>query len=82
LKGTAGYSEGRGEKKEEKKKEKNKKMGRSTVLFLFFSSRAPLVVRVMGMGVIPESCSSLEQRAFPINPDETPHPMTGVGGVK
>jgi hypothetical protein len=36
----------------------------------------------METGMIPESCSLLEQRAFGVNLDETPHAMIGVGGVK
>jgi hypothetical protein len=43
---------------------------------------APLVVRGMETCVIPGSYSSLEQRAFPVKPDEVPHPGTRVGGVK
>jgi hypothetical protein len=82
LKGIAGYSEGREEEKKEKKKEKNKGMGWSTASLLFLSSWAPSVMRGMETGVIPESCSSLDQRAFPANPDEAPHAITGVGGVK
>jgi hypothetical protein len=62
--------------KEEREKQKD---GRSIVSSLFFSSGPLLVVRVMGTSVIPESCSSLEQREFPVNLDEAPHPMTGVG---
>jgi hypothetical protein len=54
----------------------------SSASFLFFFSRVPLVVRVMETCAIPGSCSSLEQRVFPVNPDEAPHPATGVGGVK
>jgi hypothetical protein len=46
--------------------------------FLFFFSRAPLVTRGMETCVIPGSCLSLEQRAFPINPEEAPHPVTGL----
>jgi hypothetical protein len=34
------------------------------------------------MCVIPRSYSSLKQHASMVNPDETPHPMTGVGGVQ
>jgi hypothetical protein len=75
------YSEGREKKKEAKKKEKNK-MGRSTMLFLLFSLRAPSVMWAMRMGVTPESCSSLVQRAFPVKPDEAPHLLIGVGGAK
>jgi hypothetical protein len=72
----ASYSEGREKKKKAKKKEKNKKMGRSTVSFLLFSLRASSVVWAMGMGVIPESCSSLVQRVSPVKPDEAPHLLT------
>jgi hypothetical protein len=68
-------------KKKEKKKEKNKKMGWSTASFIFFLL-APLVVRGMETCIIPGSYSSLEQRAFLVNPDEAPHPVAGVGGVK
>jgi hypothetical protein len=82
LKGKAGYNEGREEKKKKKKKEKNKKMGWSMASFFIFSSWAPLVVQGMEMCVIPGSCSSLGQRAFPVNPGDAPYPVTGVGGVK
>jgi hypothetical protein len=68
--------------KKEKKKEKNEGMGLSTASLLFVSSQDPLVVRGMEAGVIPESCLLLEKRAFRVNPDEAPHAMSGVGGVK
>jgi hypothetical protein len=42
----------------------------------------PLVVQMMETCVIPGSCLSLEQHAFPVNPDEAPHPPTGVGEVE
>jgi hypothetical protein len=79
LKEKAGYSERREEKKKGKK---NKKMGWSMASFLFFFSRAPLVMRGMETCVIPGSCSSLEQRVFPVNQEEASHPVTGVRGVK
>jgi hypothetical protein len=82
LQGKVGYNEGREEKKKKKKKEKNKKIMWSMSSFLFFSSRAPLVMRVMETCIIPRSCSSLEQHASLVNPDEAPYPVTGVGGVK
>jgi uncharacterized membrane protein len=68
-------------KRRRKKKEKNKKKGWSTASFLFFLW-VSLAVRGMEMCVIPRSCSSLEQLAFSVNPDEAPHPVTGVGEVK
>jgi hypothetical protein len=77
----AGYNGGREEKKKKKKKEKNEGMGWSTALLLFLS-RAPSVGRGMETGVIPESCSLLEQCVFRVNPDEAPHAMIRVGGVK
>jgi hypothetical protein len=67
--------------KEGKKKEKKQKDEVVYDVILFFSPRAPLVVRVMETCIIPRSCSLLEQRASPVNPDKTPHPVTGVGGV-
>jgi hypothetical protein len=86
LKGKTGYRPGerKGEKgkKKEKKKEKNKRKGWSTASFLFFSSRAPLVMRARETSVISGSCSLLEQCVSPVNPDEAPYPATGVGGVK
>jgi hypothetical protein len=68
--------------KKEKKKEKNKGIGWSTSSLLFLSLQEPLVMRGMEAGVILESCSLLEQHAFRVNPDEAPHAMSGVGGVK
>jgi hypothetical protein len=82
LKGKAGYSEAREKKRKEKKKEKNKKMRWYMASLLFFSSQALLVVQAMETCVIPRSCLSVEHRASLINPDEAPHPMTEVGGVK
>jgi hypothetical protein len=78
-----GYSEGREEKNKEKEKEKNKRMGWSTASFLFFSPQAPSVMWRIETCVIPGPRSSLEeQRAFSVNLDEAPHPVTGVEGVK
>jgi hypothetical protein len=82
LKGKACYSEGGEDKKKENRKNKNKKMGWSTASFLFFFSRVPLVMQGMETCIIYGSCSSLEQRAFPVNPNEMPHLGTGVGEVK
>jgi hypothetical protein len=85
LKGKASYRQGKRwekrEKEEEKRKRKNKKKGWSTASFLFFSW-VSLAVQGMETCVIPGSCSSLEQLAFSVNPDEAPHPVTGVGEVK
>jgi hypothetical protein len=50
--------------------------------FIFFSSRALLVMWVMETCVTPGSCSLLEQRASPVDLDEVPYPVTEVGGVK
>jgi hypothetical protein len=81
LKGKAGYSKGRGEKegKEEREKQKDGVVYGLVPLLLL---AAPLVVQGMETCIIPRSCLSLEQRAFPVNPDKAPHPMTEVGGVK
>jgi hypothetical protein len=77
LKGKAGYSEGREEKKKEKKNIKGGLRRR------FFSSSAGPIGRAgMETCTILGFCSSLEQRAFPVNPDEAPQPATGVGEVK
>jgi hypothetical protein len=67
------------EGKEEREKQKDGVVYGLVPLLLLM---APLVVRGMETCVIPGSCSSLEQRAFPVNPDEAPHHVTGVGGVK
>jgi hypothetical protein len=73
----------KGEKRKRRKRRKRKQEEEvvySVVPLLLLA--APLVVQEMETCVIPESCSSLEQRAFPVKPDEVPHPGTGVGGVK
>jgi hypothetical protein len=65
--------------KEEREKQKNGMVYGVVPLILL---AGPLVVRGMEMCVIPGSYSSLEQCALSVNPDEAPHPVTGVGGVK
>jgi hypothetical protein len=66
----------KGGKRKRRKKRKRKTKG---VVFdvVYFLSRIPLVVRGMETCVIPGSCSSLEQHAFPVNLDEAPHPAQG-----
>jgi hypothetical protein len=80
-----GYRPGkRREKKEKEGKEEREKQKEGMVYGVVSLLRlvVPLVVQVMETGVIPRSCSSLEQHAFPVNPDEVPHPPTGVGEVE
>jgi hypothetical protein len=68
-------------KKEREEREKQKEGVVYGVVPLLLLA-GPLVVRARETSIISGSCSLLEQRASPVNPDETPHPATGVGGVK
>jgi hypothetical protein len=82
VEGEGGLQARRAKREKEKKKKEKKRNGWSTMSFLFFSSRASLVVWAMETSVISGFCSLLEQRASSVNPDDAPHPVTGVGGVK
>jgi hypothetical protein len=77
-----GYSEGREEEKKKKEEREKQRHGVFYGVSPLSLLMGPSVVRGMETGIIPKSYLSLEQHAFPVNPDETPHAMIGVRGFK